>query len=44
MSNMFSQNISGLESGAMQKKMTRRSTRKVEGTILSRHKNIVAVV
>jgi len=44
MSNMFEQNMKNLDEGRLSQKLSiRRSTKKVDGTILNRHKNIVCI-
>jgi hypothetical protein len=41
---LFEQNLMRVSTSEYQKKMTRRSTKVVDGTILNRHKDIVCMV
>ena len=44
MTNMFEMNMNRMTSGSLAKKMSvRRPTKKIEGTILNRNKNIVCI-
>lgn len=44
MSDQFDRNYRRSEDGSFSKKMTRRPTKIVEGTILNRHKNVAVIV
>jgi hypothetical protein len=45
MSNFFDENLRKFESGSMAKKMSlRRPTKKLDGTVLSRKKNVSCVI
>lgn len=43
MSNIFENNLRSA-SGSLAKKLTRRPTKKIEESILNRHKNVVTIV
>jgi hypothetical protein len=45
MANQFDRNIRGLNDGSLIKKMSvRRPTKKIDGTILNRNKNVICIV
>jgi hypothetical protein len=44
MSNYFENNMNRSASGSLAKKLTRRPTKKIEESVLNRHKNVVTIV
>jgi hypothetical protein len=44
MANFFDANLKNLESGGNRKMTARRPTKKIDGTVLSRNKNVICIV
>lgn len=44
MAGLFEQNMKQMEGGVPKKMSIRRSTKKLNGTVLSRHKNVICIV